>query len=154
MLSFLWIGFIPRFQEHIASIIAIGAALLLPDEWKTVILLFLIVLFITYYAFAYNANVDKDKNDKFVFRRALGLWIASLSPFVLFTLFWAIVCLTIYYLYLPIIGNFKLFNQQCKEPKCEFLKRDFIAGILTLVTLQIVYSGAALLPWIYMFFNK
>jgi hypothetical protein len=60
----------------------------------------------------------------------------------------------IYYLFLFILDSNKIMNWQCKNPKCEFLKKDIMAGVMALVTIQILYSAASLLPFIYLFFNR
>jgi len=128
--------------------------LLIPDNSKTEILFILIIVFLLFFEFSGLPDTEESINKKFVFRRAVGIWIAALSPYVLITIFWAIVCLAVYYLFFALLDRSKTFNRQCKNPKCEFLKKDIVAGILSLVTIQILYSAAALLPFVYLFFNR
>ena len=154
VLSFLGIGFITRFQGVLASLAGIVIVLLIPDEIKTWILVFLIVVFLLFFAFTDNTIVDKIGKDKLVFGRVLGIWLSALSPFILFTWEWALICLVIYYIYYDILKRSVIARQRCKNEKCEFLKQDIVTGILTLLTLQIIYSGAMLLPFVIMYLKK
>ena len=154
LLSFLGIGFIQGFREILASILALLVVLSIPDRIKTEILLVLIVIFVTFFAVVFNTDEDNDVKDKFVFRRAVGIWIATISPFLLVTWFWALFCLLIYLLIFKMISESKLSKRKLRNAKMEFLKLDVVTGIITGVVLQIIYSGVALLPFVVMYFEK
>ena len=154
LFSFLGIGFIRGFRAFLTSIISMIVVLLIPDEIKTEILIVGIIVFITFFAFVSNTFVNKIGKEKLVFKRAVGIWIASISPFVLMTWFWAIVCLSIYFLLYKLITNSKLGREISKYPKIDLLKNDIMTGLLTGIILQILYSAAAIFPFIIMFWQR
>jgi hypothetical protein len=153
LLSVLGIGFITRFRGVLIHIFSILIVLSIPDGKRPEILGIVILINLMFFAYFYDeitANVDKNV---LVFRHSTGIWLAAISPYVFINWFWALVLLL---LYLIIKKTFEKLNKKifkCKSSKCEFLKQDLMTGLVTLVLLQIIYSAATVLPfvWIYYF---
>ena len=154
LLSFLGIGFIQGVREILVTVAALIIVLSIPDEIKTEVLVVLIIIFITFFVVGFDTNGNNDVTDKFVFKKAIGIWIATLSPYILITWFWAIVSLLIYGLFYKMISESKFSRKKIRNPKVEFLKNDVVTGVLTGIVLQIVYSGFALLPFVKMYLER
>jgi len=154
LLSFFGIGYIRGSRAFFTSIVATLIAFSIPDKMKTEILLSGIIIFITFFTYVSNTFVNGNNEDNIVFNRAIGIWIACISPYVLITFFWAIVCLSIYLLLFKFISNTKLGQLKSKHPKIEFLKNDILTGLITGIILQILYSAVAIFPFISMFWQR
>ncbi len=154
LLSFFGIGYIRGFRAFFTSIVAMLIAFSIPDKMKTEILLIGIIIFITFFTYVSNICVNGNNKEYIVFNRAIGIWIACISPYVMITVFWAVVCLGIYFLMFKFISNTKLGQRKSKHQKIDFLKNDILAGLITGIILQILFSGVAIFPFINMFWQR
>jgi len=153
LLSFLGIGFTTRFREFYVSIVALLVVWLLHDPEKEIVLLILIIFFISFFIIFIRLNPDFNNTDVLVFGRAVGLWTACLSPFVLFNWFWILICLAVYYLIFSLFKKVK-FRRFIKYGVYIYLLREMMTGLTVLFVIQLLYTLFSLAPVIYWFLNE
>ncbi len=126
----------------------------LPDEYRTEILVMAILIYLVFFAYSYEkiiANVDKSV---LVFKDAIGIWLATISPFVMINWFWAAVAFVLYLIVKETVNRMKTMNNTGKNKKFEFIKREVLTGFVTSLLLQIIYSGATVLPFVWMYYSE
>jgi hypothetical protein len=138
--SFFGIGFVPKLSKILTTLLALALVLLISDENRAELIGILIVTAITFYVcFIGNIAVFKLDFENVALDRAIGVWITLISPYILYSYEWLVIDFVIYILIFSVIEKPKLAI--LKKYNIEFLIREILTGIISLIILSVIYSG-------------
>ena len=141
LLSSLGIGFLSRFREIITVILSALFVMILPDAERPFILSVVIIVFLSFFALSYKfILINTNIHDKLVFRLSLGVWLSLISPYVYYSIEWIIIDIIIYLTVRKVILGF-WSGDNIESGRFRFLRNDFISGLISLIVVQILYSG-------------
>lgn len=153
ILSSLGIGFLSRFREIIACFLSTFIVFILPDSLRPLILFFLILLFILFFALTYPLVLkDEKQHNRILVQYQIGIWLSMVSPIMMFTVEWIITALVVYAVLRTII-NGRFPQGSIRNGRISYLKVDFLSGLITSIFVQIIYSGYNMLDFVRKFSN-
>ena len=152
--SFFGIGYIPKVSEFFAAILTLTLALQIPDENRAEYIIIAIIILILLFAFLFEKFFEHPENhSKIVINKVIGLCISMTSPFVFYTYEWLILIYIMYFTFLRIrIPD--AWIEKVNTGWYKFILKDLLAGGLTMICLNIIYSGYNLFPLVKMYFNR
>lgn len=150
--SVFGIGFIPKFSRIFTSVLALVLVLLIPDENLTQVVVFVLVIAITAYLTLIGNMVKRNTNfENIVSDRVIGVFITLISPFMIYSWEWLILDFFVYNLIFAFI-KLEQYYLLRKHHLVQF-SREIICGILTLISINVIYSGFNAFSILKMFLN-
>ncbi len=151
--SFFGIGFVPKFSKILSAFSALALVLLIPDENRAELVGIVIVTAITHYIILIRNIAEFGLDfENIALDRAIGVWITLASPFILYSYEWLVIDFIIYFLIFSFIEKPKLVI--LKKYKIEYITREILTGIISLIILSVIYSGFNMFSIFKMFFKK
>lgn len=141
----------PKLSKILTTLLALALVLLISDDNRAELVGILIVTAITFYVcFIGNIDVFKLDFENVALDRAIGVWITLISPYILYSYEWLAIDFVIYNLIFSFIEKPKLAI--LKKYNFEFLIREIMTGIVSLIILSLIYSGFNSFAILKMFF--
>ncbi len=139
--SFLGIGFIPFAPGTIATFIAVGIYLLIPDLYKTQIALILASLFffISIPIITVLEKTDTPDPRYFVLDEMVGIWFALSNPYFNPEILWLVILILLFRLF-DIFKPYPINLLNSKKGAFFVLADDIVAGFLASMIYQIIYT--------------
>ena len=154
LFSFFGIGYIPKVSEIFAGILTLLLVSQLPEENRAeYILVIILIIFLTFILFFNKFFENPSTKSIIVINKVAGISITMFSPIIVYTYEWLALSFVMFFVFFYI----KIFDSwiiRIKSKWFKFIIKDIFSGCLSLLCLNLIYTGYNLYPLIKLYLIK